>query len=151
MAMASVPSGVRLPRSIHAALGLASIAAGVIHAAAAAGHSSEDPLLGAAFVAVALFQVTWAVPATVGPDHGVLPLGAAVNAAIVVGWLVSRTVGLPIGPHAWVPEAPGALDVAATSLELLIVGGSLLGTPDRTEAEADPGTPMSTGCHHVRP
>jgi hypothetical protein len=46
------------------------------------------------------------------------------NGSIVVAWIASRTVGSPFGPHAWLAEPVGSLDIAATMLELLIVAGS---------------------------
>jgi hypothetical protein len=123
-------------RALRLALAFASVAAGVIHAVAAPHHLDEAPPLGAAFVAVAVFQVLWALPAISSSDRRVFDVAAIVNAAIVLAWIVSRTVGLPVGPHAWIPEAPGNLDVSATVLELVIVAGSLLGAPEEPVAGA---------------
>jgi hypothetical protein len=124
-----------------AALAVASVAAGAIHAVAAPGHLAEDPLLGAAFVSVAIFQVTWAIAVTRGGDERVVAIGATVNAAIVLAWIASRTVGLPLGPHAWSPEAPRVLDLTATLLELVIVAGS-------AATAGDP--PREAGSRHPR-
>jgi hypothetical protein len=120
-----------------AALAVASVAAGVIHAAAAPAHLAEDPLLGAAFIAVAIFQVTWALPVTGGAGERVVRVGVVVNVAIVLAWILSRTAGLPIGPHAWSPEAPGGLDVAATVLELSILAGCAVVGDVRDRSKGD--------------
>jgi hypothetical protein len=122
--MGSPPNARRstsLSPTIRAVLAIASIATGAIHAAVTPEHLAESAVLGAAFLMVAMFQVAWAVPAAGGATDGVLTFGAFVNGAVVVAWVVSRTVGLPVGPHAWVPEAAGFLDVTATALELVVV------------------------------
>jgi hypothetical protein len=54
----------------------------------------------------------------------VYAIGALANGATIGIWLVSRTIGLPIGPDPRMPEEIQSLDVAATSLELLLVVGS---------------------------
>ena len=129
---------VRLP------LTAASIGAGLIHVTVIPHHLEESTVLGVAFAAAAIFQIAWAAPASVRLDALTVDLGVAVNAAIVAGWIASRTIGLPFGPHAWLAEPVGATDVAATVLELLIVIGSTLvrvSLPDRgaTPAVASKG------------
>jgi hypothetical protein len=52
--------------------------------------------------------------------------GAAANGGLIAIWVASRTIGLPIGPHVWMPEPLMAPDVTATVLELLLVAGALL-------------------------
>ena len=44
---------------------------------------------------------------------------------IVVMWIFSRTVGVPLGPEAGEPERVGLPDAAATGLEVLLVIGAL--------------------------
>ena len=107
-------------------LAIASIAAGLIHATVVPHHLAGSIILGAGFVAMAIFQVAWAAPASVRLDARTLDIGVAVNATVVAAWITSRTVGLPFGPHAWVAEPVGAADATATLLELLIVIGATL-------------------------
>jgi hypothetical protein len=38
----------------------------------------------------------------------------------VLLWIVSRTVGLPIGPERWTPESVGAIDSIASADELVL-------------------------------
>jgi hypothetical protein len=120
------PSERPIDRTAYVRLSLAtaSIAAGVIHATVVPHHLGESTILGAAFVATAIFQVAWAAPVSVRLDARTLDLGVVVNATVVAAWITSRTIGLPFGPHAWLPEPVGSLDIAATLLELLIVAGS---------------------------
>jgi hypothetical protein len=96
------------------------IAAGLIHAIAAVGHTGYWPF--AAFFAVlAVAQLTWGALVYRGASRRVLVAGAWGNAAVALLWLLTRTVGLPIGPHAGGPEPAGALDVLATLDEQAIV------------------------------
>jgi hypothetical protein len=112
--------------SARLALAAASIVAGLIHAVVAPQHLAGSTILGAAFVATATFQVAWAAPLSLQPSRRVLDIGSAVNGAVLVAWIASRTVGLPFGPHAWIAEPVGALDAAAAVFELVIVIGSVL-------------------------
>jgi len=57
----------------------------------------------------------------VAPTRPMLWVGLAVNAVVVVIWLVSRTVGLPIGPEPGIAEPAAFLDVLSTILEIGIV------------------------------
>jgi hypothetical protein len=66
-------------------------------------------------------QVVWAALVHRRPaDRRLLILGAVANVAVAAAWLVSRTTGLPIGPHAGTPEAAGVKDVLATADELAL-------------------------------
>jgi hypothetical protein len=62
----------------------------------------------------------------VRPVRGVLLAGAIVNLGVAAAWALSRTLGMPVGPEPWTPEAVGVADVTATLFELAIAGGSLL-------------------------
>ena len=127
--MGSIASAERsIDRALFLRLSLAaaSIAAGLIHATVVPHHLEESTILGAGFVATAIFQIVWAAPASVRLDARTLDVGVAVNGAVVAAWIASRTVGLPFGPHAWVAEPVGAVDATATVLELLIVFGATL-------------------------
>lgn len=120
-------------------LAAASIAAGLIHATVVPHHLGESTILGVAFIATAIFQIAWAAPVSVRLDRRLLDMGALVNGAIVAAWIVSRTVGLPFGHHAWIAEPIGAADAMATVLELLIIIGSTLvriSQPDRDYTRA---------------
>jgi hypothetical protein len=55
------------------------------------------------------------------PNRTLLLVGAVGNAATIVLWTLTRTVGLPVGPQPWHPEAIGPLDLISTLLELAIV------------------------------
>lgn len=101
----------------HLALGagvIATAAAGVIHAGVTKRHFDEYWLYGVFFAASALAQLTWAGIALRHPSRLLVELAAAGNAAVIGLWIVTRTVGVPLGPGAGEVEGAGAPDVAAT-------------------------------------
>ena len=104
--------------------------AGLIHASVTVAHVREYWLFGLLFAIVAPSQVVWAALVQRRPaDRRLLIAGAVANVAVAAVWLVSRTTGLPIGPHAGTPEAVGVKDVLATADELglaLVVAAALV-------------------------
>jgi hypothetical protein len=105
-----------------AALAVASLVAAAAHGYAAPHHVAEFWLYGVFFVSVTLGQVAWAV-AVAGPGRdsvGLLRIGVLANLAVLCTWAISRTAGLPVGPHRR-PEAVEPVDLAAAAAELLIV------------------------------
>lgn len=115
-------SGAGLLRLAVSAL---SAGAAAIHFAVTGEHLREYPLFGAFFAATGALQALWAMIVLLRPSSTVYFAGAIGNLAIVAVWGLSRTVGLPIGPEAGVPEPAAALDLLATSGEVLIGVGVL--------------------------
>jgi putative NADH-flavin reductase len=64
------------------------------------------------------------VLALLRPSRRLLVVGAVGNLAIVALWGVTRTVGIPIGPTPWRPEAVGTADALAVQLELALALGA---------------------------
>jgi hypothetical protein len=106
------------------ALALLSLAAGAIHASVSAEHFREAFVFGAFFLAASTAQAGWAVLVVARPNRTVLVAGVVGNAAVIILWMLTRTVGVPIGPEPWQPEAVGRLDVISTLLELALVIGA---------------------------
>jgi hypothetical protein len=100
-----------------------SFGAAAIHLIAAPPHYVELGDLGAGFLAAAAFQAAWGIRVLHAPADRVIWLGIVGNLAIVATWVVSRTIGLPIGPGAFIAEPVGLPDGASTAFELLIVAG----------------------------
>jgi hypothetical protein len=73
------------------------------------------------FCILAIAQLAWGVWCFMRPTTASLLAGVGLNASVIAVWLVSRTGGLPLGPDAWEAEHLGALDIAATLDECLIV------------------------------
>lgn len=86
---------------------------GAAHYAAIPEHRAEWWVAATVFTLVGAVQLGWGVLAWRVADRALLALGAGANLLVLAGWLVSRTVGLPVGPHAGTPEPVGAVDLAA--------------------------------------
>jgi hypothetical protein len=111
------------------AAALLSAAAALVHLAVIKQHADEYWLYGAFFVAVGLGQFVWALVVLAAPIRTVFRLGALGNAAVVVFFIVTRTVGTLVGPEATEPATVGFGDTATTVFEALITalcGGLLL-------------------------
>ena len=127
-------------RSAIGSLAVLSLGAAAIHFAVMPEHFAEWWAFGLFFAAIGWFEALWAVGYVTIPTRGMAGLGLAVNAGTVLLWAASRTTGLPIGPEPWVPEAIGAPDVMATTLEVLLVLGlaAALATPRLGTSKARP-------------
>jgi hypothetical protein len=110
------------PGPAQVALAALSLCAAVIHAAFAPTHFTETWIYGAAFLAMAWFQVILAILLLTRPKRWVYALGLF-NLAIIGLWVMSRTVGAPFGPNPWVKEDIGFPDVLSTDIEGFIVLG----------------------------
>jgi hypothetical protein len=94
---------------------------GVIHIGAAVDHFGEFPIYTLAFAVLALVQIAWATMILRRPSRLVLLSGCAFTVSIVGLWVVSRTIGVPIAPRAWVPEEVGVADLVETVGEIATV------------------------------
>lgn len=102
--------------------GFLSVAAGLIHAIAMIDHLSHFWLFGVFFLVLTYGQVLWGIALLRGrATDRRLRLGALANLAIVAIWLVTRTLGVPIGPDAGDREPIGPMDVAAMLDQLVLV------------------------------
>jgi hypothetical protein len=115
----------RNPARVLSAIALASIGAGAINLAAAAtvGRDSSTQTL-AFFVVVAAAQLVWGAVALARAPRWWLALGAVGNLVVVATWVVSRTVGLPVGEFAGSTLPVGFADGLATALEAVTVVGA---------------------------
>jgi FtsP/CotA-like multicopper oxidase with cupredoxin domain len=100
---------------------LLTLGAAAIHLVVAPPHLREYLPFGLFFFAVACAQAVSAVQLMVRPSRRLALLMAAGAAGLVGLWLVSRTVGLPIGPTPGAPEEVGVTDVICSLLESVSV------------------------------
>jgi hypothetical protein len=117
------------------ALALTSLSAAAIHFAVIDVHLDEGVVFGAFFALIAWGQALWALGLLIAPKRWLIRAGLIGNAVIVGTWVLSRTVGVPIGPQPWTPEAVGVADLISTVLEIGIVVGCaarLAWKPNRT-------------------
>lgn len=112
---------VPAPTAPVLALALLSAACAAIHSAVSAEHFREAFIFGAFFLAASTSQAGWAILIVYRPNRTLLWVGAVGNAATIVLWTLTRTVGLPVGPQPWRAEAIGTLDLISTLLELAVV------------------------------
>ena len=112
-------------RSLLAIAGAASIAAGMVHAAAAGSHTGDDTLV-KLFAATAAVQVLWGVVALVRPNRPVAFAGFALNTVFVLAWVLSRTTGLPLIDALREVEAVGTQDVLAAAFGAIAAASAIL-------------------------
>jgi signal transduction histidine kinase len=127
-AVAVPPAGGALDVSLDWRLLLmaCSVGAALVHADVIDSHFQVSALYGWFFVLSAFTQLAWGLLAVWRLDRALLVWGAVGNGLIVLLWVVTRTVGLPVGPQPWQPETTGAFDVLATALELALVAGAIV-------------------------
>lgn len=130
---------------------LASLSAGAaaVHLAVIPEHLTEYWPFAVFFAGVAAFQAAWAFAVLTRPQRGLYGLGAVASAGLITLWALSRTIGLPLGPEPWHPEAASLPDVAAVALEigliLTIWTRGRLADPTRKPDRAITGTPRHAG------
>ena len=124
------------------AAAIASLGAAVIHFAVTPDHWRDWLLSGLFFATIAVFQLIWALLAWTRPPAALLVAGIVVNAGSVALWLLTRTAGMPFGPHAGVPEGVQGASICVLLLECYVVMGAAwaLYRRDRTETVPDLGS-----------
>ena len=105
-------------------LALLSAGAGIIHLAVLGPHLRESWLFGVFFAVAALAQLGWALLIMLQPSRRLWLAGAVGNALVIVVWILSRTVGLPVGAEAGHAEPVGFVDALSTAYEALLVAGA---------------------------
>jgi hypothetical protein len=103
---------------------MASAGAGLIHVAVMPAHWQDWIASGLFFAAVAVFQLMWAFLVWIHPRPLLLALGIAANAAAAGLWVASRTIGLPFGPHADIPESVEGAGICVLLLECYVIMGA---------------------------
>ncbi|HMC43552.1 MAG TPA: hypothetical protein VKI20_11130 [Acidimicrobiales bacterium] len=105
------------------------VAAGVIHFAFAPDHIAEYLPFGIAFYAMGVAQVGGGLAVGIfRRSRPVLLAAVAGSLGICALWLVTRTVGLPIGAELWHPEKVGVADTVCVGFQLgtaVLLGGIL--------------------------
>lgn len=136
----------RIP-ALQIVAALASIGAAAVHFTVAADHWSAWWGYGAQFVVAAAFQLGWGVAAMMSRSHALLGVGATLQTVFIAAWVITRTLGQPIGPAAGVAEPVGAPGVLTVLMELTTIVAAVAiitsrsgATPERTRYVAGIGT-----------
>lgn len=124
----------RLGRLLLPLAATASLLAGALHAAVAVDHFREWWGYGAFFVlastAQALYglvlfalpaQTSWKPAEWLAWTRRLFWAGILLNAATLALYVVTRTVGIPLGPSAGVTEPVGAIDLASKATEAVLI------------------------------
>ena len=125
------PSNLR--RALINCVVVLSAGAAAIHFAVIGDHFDEYWAYGMFFAIAAWLQLLWAIGLAASPSRWLFLIGTLGNTVIIAIWIISRTSGLPVGPHAGSPESVEFIDVLATGFEALIVVGSLMLLRDSTD------------------
>jgi len=98
---------------------VSSAAAAGVHAAVGPDHFRELLAFGLFFATAAIAQLGWSVAMVIRPSRTLLMVAVAGNSAVLLLWLVTRTIGLPgLMPG---PEAVGPWDLSCGAWELAVV------------------------------
>jgi hypothetical protein len=106
-------------------VGLASAAAASVHLVVMPTHFHEAVLYGTFFALAAALQLGFAALTLARPSRALFVVGLLGNLSVVILWLMTRVVAIPLGPAAGTTESFGGLDVLATTFEVAIVAGSI--------------------------
>jgi hypothetical protein len=109
------------PRTTVAAAAVLSLGAAWVHLAYVAPHLRQWWAYGAFFLATGIGQALFAPLILRRPRPWLAVVGIAGNIAIVAMYVLSRTNGAPLGPHAHVPERVGAVDLATAGAEVVLI------------------------------
>ena len=124
---------------------VASLAAGAIHAAAIGAHSEQQQVV-LTFTVLAVLQLGWGVAALMLPGRRwIAGVGAVVNGAAVVGWLLAKTSGIGFITGLEESETLQLADTSAAALALLagfIAARELLDAERSERARAGRSRPL---------
>jgi hypothetical protein len=112
--------------AIRSLLATLSLAAGAVHLAMAPIHAGESTTEAIGFAVVGWAQILLAIGLFLKPSKPVLQGTLLLNAAVIVGYIVSRTAGLPVGEEFWQAESAGSIDVMTTVFEAILVAGAAI-------------------------
>jgi hypothetical protein len=118
-------------RKLEVLAAVLSLVAGGIHAMAGPAHLAEWWAYGLFFFTAAAFQAAYGLLLYTRGIEGwggwmavrgtVYRLGIVVTLGIILVWIVSRTVGVPVGPEAFEVEPVGGLDAVSKAVEAALV------------------------------
>src|SRR5258708_905779 len=85
-------------------------------------HQSPEYLVGASvFLVFAAFQLLLALITLFAPDRRIFVVGFIGNLLLLVGGIVSHSIGLPFGAHPSTPQILGSAELSVFIMEILAV------------------------------
>jgi hypothetical protein len=122
-ALPATPGADTAPRSraddLRLLLAAGLFGSAAIHAAVVPAHLSEWAAAGAFFIVLTAVELAIGALLLAGLRPTVLLAAAVASIVPLAVWLYSRTLGIPFGPEAGIPEQVGLADSAACVLEVL--------------------------------
>jgi hypothetical protein len=112
---------LRAPRRLVYLAAALSLGAGYVHFAYAESHFEDWWAYGMFFIAAGNLQALFAALLVWRPRAWQPLAGIAGNLGVVVVYVLSRTNGIALGPHARVVEHAGAIDWATTAAQVAII------------------------------
>ncbi len=100
--------------------GVLALAAGAIHVAVAPEHFMEAVSFGAFMLTVGALQVSAGLLLIVRPTRALVYALMAGSLVVFAIYAVSRTTGLPFGPHPGEAEPVGIVDLLSKAIELAL-------------------------------
>ncbi|MEX2557171.1 MAG: hypothetical protein WEB06_16270 [Actinomycetota bacterium] len=116
-----IDSRDHVPSRIPLLAASCSLVAAVVHAWVVRSHLTHWWAYGAFFAVLAIAQAGYAVLVIRRPTRRLALAGMGTTAAVLVLYAWSRTIGVPIGPHAGRPEPVGTPDLLAAAAELALI------------------------------
>ncbi len=132
---------VETPPPMLMAMASLSAAAAVVHFVMVPSHMDEFAAEGIAFAVAGWLQLLVAFYLWTQPTRALLGFSVLANLGFIGAWAVSRTAGLPFGPHSGVAEEASLVDVTAVSLEagLIVLALAIAFRPRLADISLPPG------------
>lgn len=102
-------------------IALTSFSAALVHAAVMPDHFEQSLIYGYFFLIASLSQLIFGALILIHPSRQLVKAGITASALMIVLWLVSRTLGVPIGPDNGGTEPFGLLDTLASTYEAALI------------------------------
>jgi FtsP/CotA-like multicopper oxidase with cupredoxin domain len=115
------PAAQRPRPALLIAASLLTLGPAAIHFAVAPAHFQEYVPFGVLFLLTGLAQSALAVAMLARPSRRLFLAGVAGTMGVIALYVVSRSVGLPVGPRPGRPEMIGFPDIACATMEVLSV------------------------------
>jgi hypothetical protein len=106
---------------LRAAVAVLTLATAWVHLAYVESHWDQWWAYGAFFLVVGVAQGLFAVLILARPRPWVAAAGIAGTLAVIGMYVLSRTIGMPVGPHADFAERAETVDLATAAAELGVV------------------------------
>jgi hypothetical protein len=115
------PAATHVSRPAVVAAVVLSLVTGWVHLAYTGSHFRAWWLYGAFFLAVGIGQALLGAALVRWPRPAVAIAGIALNAGVVVMYVMTRAGGIPLGPHKGVVEKATTVDLLTTAGEVALI------------------------------